>query len=397
MSKKKIVVVVPELLPVPPVKGGAVEHWVHEAVNRMSQDEYDITVISRPSGIESENGIKYFGIPWTKVELFFHRIKEKVTWKNPFRYIAKFQNVFSYAARLGQMVDDFDIVCIHNEPNLLFFLNKKPGQKIVLHMHNDHLCAKLFRPFYRAALKKVDSVICVSDYIRASALRFYPEYADKFTVVFNSTDTNEFRPYPGEDRAQLSDVIKFEDDVQYILYVGRLSPVKGVHVLIEAFKQVHSRFPNTKLIITGSSFFGGAAKTAYESELVALAQSINDAIIFTGYLTHNKLKYLYSAVDIISVPSVWQDPCPLVILEGMASGTCVIGSRVGGVPEVLENRVNGLLIAPGDPVSLAEGIGVVLQDKQLRATLGENAREKISASYQWERLVHEIEVIFKGV
>lgn len=395
-SKKKVAVIVPELLPVPPVKGGAVEHWVHEVVGRMSSAKYDITVISRPSGISQEGNIQYWGIPWTRVESFFQQIKERVTWRNPIRYIAKIQNVLSYGVRLAKKVKHFDLLYIHNEPNLLFCLKLRSGQRVILHMHNEHLCTKLFRPFYRRALKKVDKVICVSDYIRKSALRIYPEYEDKFCVVFNATDPNEFRPFGDIAKEHLSDIIQMDSEHQYILYVGRLNPVKGVHVLIEAFKRVIPKFPNARLIITGSSFFEGAVRTEYEQELVRLSESIDHAIVFTGFLSHEKLKYLYSAVDVVSVPSIWQDPCPLVVLEAMASGTCVVGSEVGGVPEIVEDNINGILVSPGDADHLADSVCRVLENASLRKMLGTKARDKIQASYKWERLVKEIEQVFEG-
>jgi spore coat protein SA len=190
-----IAIVVPELLPVPPVQGGAVEHWVDEAVWRLVATGRRLAIVSRPAGVAGRDGIEYIGIPWTPLERFFHRIKERVTWKNPLRYLAKIQNVFSYGRRVAKVVHGFDVIYIHNEPNLLLFLCKQPGQKIVLHMHNVHLSLPLLRPFYRRILAKVDAVICVSDYIRRQAVVHFPEYADRFQVMLNSTDPDLFKPY----------------------------------------------------------------------------------------------------------------------------------------------------------------------------------------------------------
>ncbi|MEZ0232238.1 MAG: glycosyltransferase family 4 protein [Methylophilaceae bacterium] len=395
-NKKKvsIAIVVPELLPVPPVKGGAVEHWVDEIIKRLDRSIYDITVVSRPAGVVGEPAVRYLGIPWTSTEHFFHRLKEKVTWRNPLRYLAKIQNVASYGLRVAKAVRNTDIVYVHNEPNLLLFINKQPQQKLVLHMHNDHLCIRLFRPFYRRALAKADQVICVSDYIRQSALRYFPEYADRFTVVFNATDPESFKPYANEALNALDGIVEIDEDQQYLLYVGRLNPVKGVHVLIEAFRDIHVRMPNVRLIIAGSSFFGGAARTSYEERLVKLAEPVSDAIVFTGFLPHEKLKYLYSAVDLIVLPSVWQDPCPLVVLEAMASGTCLISSAVGGVPEVVENHKSGILVAPADVSALANAICSVLEKPDEKNRIEKYAREKIVKGYTWERLVDELQIVF---
>lgn len=394
MTSSSLVIVVPELLPVPPVQGGAVEHWVDEASRRMVASGRRLAIVSRPAGVAAGSGIEYIGIPWTKIERFFNRIKERVTWKNPLRYLAKIQNVYSYGMRVAKAVQDFDVVYLHNEPNILLFLSKRPGQKIVLHMHNDHLSMRLFRPFYRRALAKADRVICVSDYIRRQAVSHFPEYADKFCVVFNATDPDVFKPYGEEASRQLEGVIQIDPSMKYLLYVGRLNPVKGVHVLIEAFREVHRKMPNVRLIITGSSFFGGAAKTAYEQQLVNLAQPVNHAIIFTGYLPHEKLKYLYSIVDMIVLPSVWQDPCPLVVLEAMASGTCLVSSAVGGVPEVMLNGQTGVLVEPDNADFLAEAICNTLGDAESIDEMEINAREKIIRGYTWSRLVGELDNLF---
>ncbi|PPD01214.1 MAG: group 1 glycosyl transferase [Methylotenera sp.] len=394
MISSSLVIVVPELLPVPPVQGGAVEHWVDEASRRMLATGRKLTVVSRPAGSVGHHAIEYIGIPWTRMERFFSRIKDYVTWKSPLRYLAKIQNVYSYGQRVAKVVRDFDIVYLHNEPNILLFLRKRTGQKIVLHMHNDHLSMRLFRPLYRRALTKVDRVICVSDYIRRQAVSHFPEFADKFSVVFNATDPDIFKPYGDEAECQLKDVIRLEQGKKYLLYVGRLSPVKGVHVLIEAFSEIHRRMPDVHLIIAGSSFFGGAAKTAYEQQLVDLAESVSDAIIFTGYLPHQKLKYLYSIVDMVVLSSVWQDPCPLVVLESMASGTCLVSSSVGGIPEIVENGITGILVEPANPELLATAICMTLGDTTMLKEMESNARQKIISGYTWERLVCELENLF---
>ncbi|WP_394754518.1 glycosyltransferase family 4 protein [Crenothrix sp.] len=390
---ESIAIVVPELLPVPPVQGGAVEHWVDEASIRLVAKNRKLAVISRPAGIAGHNDIEYIGIPWTPIERFFHRLKEQVTWKNPLRYIAKIQNVYSYGQRVAAIVRNFDVVYLHNEPNILLFLQKRTGQKIVLHMHNDHLSTYLFRPFYRRALAKADTVLCVSDYIRRQAVTHFPEYAARFQVLFNSTDPQVFKPYGEEALRQLNGVVHLDSNKRYLLYVGRLTPVKGVHILIEAFRSIHQQMPDVQLIITGSSFFGGAAKTAYEQELVTLAEPVNEAIIFTGFLPHEKLKYLYSAVDLIVLPSTWQDPCPLVVLEAMASGTCLISSAVGGIPEILETGKNGILVEPGDVSALANAVFSTLNAPEMMTKMENTARQKIIAGYTWERLVSELEPI----
>ncbi|WP_295995295.1 glycosyltransferase family 4 protein [Rugamonas sp.] len=398
-----IAVVVPELLPVPPVQGGAVEHWVQEAFQRLSGPQTRVTVLSRPAGEvggaeAGHDGLTHVAIPWTRTEKFFARLKDRVTWRNPLRYLAKIQNVYSYGRRAGALLRamEVDIINVQNEPNLLFFIDKRPGQKLVLHMHNDHLSMALLRPFYRRALARTDQVICVSDYIRRRALRLFPEYADKFTVLLNATEPAIFKPYGEEAAARLRPVLPFDPALRYLLYVGRLAGIKGVHVLIDAFKTLHRDHPATRLVIAGSSFFQGAATTPYMRELVALAAPVKDAIIFTGFLPHEQLKYLYAAADIIVVPSVWQDPCPLVVLEAMASGTCLVSTAVGGVPELVRDGETGVLVAPDDAAAIVAAVTALLAAPERMRRIEQQARARVIAAFSWERLVGELRLLLGG-
>ena len=128
------------------------------------------------------------------------------------------------------------------------------------------------------------------------------------------------------------------------------------------------------------------------SDLVELAKPVSEAIIFTGFMPHEKLKYLYSAVDIVVLPSVWQDPCPLVVLEAMASGTCLVSTAVGGVPELLKDCVNGLLVKPGNAVEISQVVSEILKNPIKKAEIERVAREQIMEDYAWSRLVKELDL-----
>jgi len=399
--RRRIAVVVPELLPVPPVKGGAVELWVHEVTGRMQAfianrtpaERSSLSIVSRPAGSAGVPGIDYIGIPWTAMERRMQKIKDAVTWRNPLRYVAKIQNVWSYGRRAARAVQDFDLIYIHNEPNLLLFFAKSPQRKLVLHMHNDHLSSRLFRPIYDRALARADVVLCVSDYIRERAVQMYPAHAARFRVVENSTDPQVFRPYGAEAWTAVQTVMPRAPAIN-LLYVGRLVAIKGVHVLIEAFKLVHARDPRARLVIAGSSFFEGASTTPYQNELVALAEPVKDALIFTGYLPHATLKFLYSAADMVVVPSVWQEPSGLVVLEAMASGTCVVAAAVGGIPELIEDGTTGVLVPANDPRALAAAVLETLSNPEKKSRMEAAARTRVASKYTWERVVGEIDSVF---
>jgi spore coat protein SA len=377
------------------VRGGAVEQWVQELTARLGRPGRTLAVISRPAEAASTDAprlsnVRYIGIPWTTLEKACHGLKDALSHRNPLRHLAKIQNVWSYGRRAARLAREFDLVYLHNEPNILLFLSRRAGQKIVLHMHNDHLTIPLFRPAYRRALAKADLVLCVSDFIRRRAIEAFPQYADRFRVMLNATDTAVFKPYGTAAATLLPPTIQLGAE-RHILYVGRLTPIKGVHVLITAFREILVRHPAARLVIAGSSFFEGATRTPYEAELAELAAPVGNAITFTGYLPHASLKYLYCACDVVVVPSLWEEPFGLVVVEAMASGTCVVASSVGGLPEIITDRQTGLLAPPGDARALADCVSRLLGDPQYKLSLETAALQSVAAGFTWDRLANAIE------
>lgn len=386
-----VAVVVPELLPVPAVKGGAVEHWVEEAIHRLDSSKYQITVFSRPSGIvDSPGAIHYEPIAWTGADRYFLKLKNQLSWKNPLRYVAKMQNVFSYGKRVAAKSSAFDVIYVHNEPNFFLLMKKKPGQRFVLHMHNDHLSSRLFRALYRLVLAKTDQVICVSEFIRRRAMLAFPEFEQKFSVILNATDPDLFKPLAEHEQAA-PPMPFLQAGAKHILYVGRLTEVKGVDVLIKAFGQLYQRDSSLRLIIAGTSFFADAEQTPYVRYLSELSRPFQAGIIFTGFLPHHDLKYLYASVDLLVFPSVWDEPFGLVILESMAAGTCVVASKVGAVPEIIEHEHNGILVEANNPATLALAMTDVLASPEQRNMISTRAREIVRQRFSWGRLIAELD------
>ncbi|WP_343683456.1 glycosyltransferase family 4 protein [Asticcacaulis sp.] len=389
---KKIAIVLPELLPVPPVEGGAVEHWVHEATKRYDKEDVEITVISRPAGVEGLKGVKYAGIEWSHLSRFFHRLKNSSARKNPLRALSKVQNVWSYGRKITDILKGFDVICIQNEPNLLLFVDKMPNQKIILHMHNEHLAIRHLKFIYKHLLKKVDKVLCVSEYIKEKSIREFPEFRDKFSVLMNAADTDSFKPRTSIDHCILKNVPSKNFEELFIVYVGRLTQEKGVHILIEAFGEVIKSHANVKMVVAGSSFFSGAARTPYQDKLGELSAKFADKIIFTGYLKHEYIQYLYNIADVVVVPSIWNDPCPLVVLESMSSGCATVATKVGGIPEMIINDQVGILVPPNDSISLAQSLIELIENPEKRCSIGLSASELVQKNYNWNQLSKKFKI-----
>lgn len=166
-------------------------------------------------------------------------------------------------------------------------------------------------------------------------------------------------------------------DSPSILFVGPAAPHKGRQVLLEAFRSLRDRSLDLKLA-------GGDGTLA--------AQAVSDL----GQRREAELAGLYRDALLLVVPSVWPDPCPTVALEAMAWGRPVIASATGGLTEIVEDRVNGLLVQPKDSAALLRAITLLLDDAELRERLGQGARDSVRR-FSSEVVVPELEAIYSEV
>lgn len=213
-----------------------------------------------------------------------------------------------------------------------------------------------------------DRITTVSERVSGELDEYYG--ADDATVVGNGVDANRFYP-------------NGESSDQYILFVGRLDYPKGVPDLIQAGKSIVES-SETDLIITGK----GPQRDQLEDLVREL--EIEDNVTFTGYVPRDEQIRLYQNATAYVLPSHYEG-LPTVLLEAMACGAPVIATKVGGCPEVIEDGVNGLLVAPGDLSALSDAIETVVNDTELREQLGTNARQTIVDQYTWDKITDKFE------
>jgi glycosyltransferase involved in cell wall biosynthesis len=185
---------------------------------------------------------------------------------------------------------------------------------------------------------------------------------------------------------ELSDLKPVKNyDVLDVLYVGALSKHKGVHILLEAFKQIE--FRNIRLHIVG--------KGIDEEELINIAGS-DPRITFHGFVSTIELTKLYENANISVVPSIWYDNSPTVIYESLMNGTPVVGSRIGGIPELIEEGVNGFLFKPGDVEELYNIFLILINDPNKLSLLVSGAFESIK-KYSIEAHINKLEELYSDV
>ena len=176
-----------------------------------------------------------------------------------------------------------------------------------------------------------------------------------------------------------------------VLFVGSITKVKGIHYLIEAFAKIEKAFPHVRLLIVG-----GILDCNYYKFLKQLTASygLEDKVDFMPHLPQKDLAKLMSKSLVLVLPSV-SEGLPRVLIESLAAGTPVIASNVGGIPDVVDDGVDGFLFEKGKIEELAEKIKFFLEDKNRSYSFGERGRQKVLKLFSPEKYVEGYRKIFE--
>jgi glycosyltransferase involved in cell wall biosynthesis len=174
-----------------------------------------------------------------------------------------------------------------------------------------------------------------------------------------------------------------------ILYVGRLSKVKGIDVLLNAIPIIRKKIPNLRIYIAGSGPEGDNLKKRVK-EL-----NIEENVKFLGFISEDEKYAYYKSADVCVFPSVYE-PFGIVLLEAMACGKPIVASNVGGIPFVVEDEKTGLLFESGNVEDFAEKLITLLKDKELRDKMGEAGRER-AKEFTWDGIAEQTVDLYKLV
>lgn len=213
--------------------------------------------------------------------------------------------------------------------------------------------------------------------MRAKALGAH----EPLELVPYGVDSAAFEPAPAQRstaRARLGVGI---DDV-LVIGVGRLLPVKGFDVLLDAFATAATRDERLRLVLVGD----GPERSELTRRVASLG--IDRSATLLGDVSHDEIPRYFAAADIVAVPSVrrdgYIDGLPNVALEAMAAGKPLIASRVGGLPQLVEDGDTGIVVDEGDPEELASAIEILALRPELRRRMGNKARVHVVESFGWD-------------
>jgi glycogen synthase len=178
-----------------------------------------------------------------------------------------------------------------------------------------------------------------------------------------------------------------------VLFVGRIKREKGIETIIKALPEVYRQHPTTGFIFIGNDSYD-AMGNSYINDLTNRTKIYN--VKFTGALSQQAVMQYYREIDICIFPSDFREPFPMVVLEAMANGCCVIVSDYGGVVELVDHGINGFRIPVGNSMALAKIINTLLNDANLLKTISENAVKRIKVGFTIDLTVNKTLVVYQS-
>ena len=370
----KIALVCTEKLPVPPIAGGAVQLYI-DGIAPFLAAKHDITIFS----------IQYPGLP----------DRETVNGIKLVRLHGG--NNANYLNSLKAALDSsFDLIHVFNRPKYIVELMRiLPKSRFSLSLHNEMFHPeKITDEEALLCINKVEFINTVSRYIADTVKARFPQAADKLRVVYSGVDTDAFRPAwtPQGHEAKLALKARYRlQDHKVILFVGRFSPKKGVHIMLDAVKRVMGKAPDTALLIIGSKWYGSDEIDDYTKELRTIAEQLPGPVVFTGFMPPDQVCRHYSIADVFICASQWNEPLARVHYEAMAAGLPIITTNRGGNAEVVRGFGNGIVLDDcSNAQKMAESILYLLGNPEKCIEMGRAGREMAERFFNWKRVAGEI-------
>lgn len=386
--------------PVPASKGSAVSTLVELFVAGNEERKLlDMTVVSYFDEQAVRLSKKYPSIKfiWIKTPWML-RMVDKVI----YRALSNFKKVhatsfLSFTALIHYTLKSsailrkghFDIALLeHNIP--MIWMMKWSGfkGKYFHHLHNiPRTNAKC-----KWGISRCDGFICISQFMAEEIMSKHnpigPVPASKIHLLYNTIDTNLFKPIPDLDTVSLRKKLGLATNSKLLIFTGRLTWEKGIDKLLASLDFLETA--NVEVLIIGSISFKIENTSSYEIELKAMAEKYKNIVHFTGYIEHAELPKLYNLADIAVLPSMWEEPAGLTMLEAMACGTPVITTKSGGIPEYVGDSAIVLTRNTQLPQNIAKAIDSLLSNKHQYEDLRSKGIKRIRLNFDSSNYINQL-------
>lgn len=298
-----------------------------------------------------------------------------------------------------------DLVHLHTVSNFIAPIRRaSPHARIVLHVH-DHSLADFDPEVIGPRLSEAALILGCSRFVADGIRRLHPAVAARCHELYNGVD-ERFLQVTADPAASRT-----------VLFVGRLCPEKGVHLLLSAMSEISRKDPRASLSLVGpldlspkefvdphgrDPVFNGLTRYysnpgAYYDLICRHVSRLQGHAFLHGRVANEEICSHYARAGIFVFPSLWHEPFGIPVIEAMAAGLPVVATRGGALPEVVVDGETGILVDRGDTAGLAAAIGRLLADPHLRQRMGAAGRNRVRQLFTWDRSVARLEELYANV
>lgn len=451
----------------PPVQAGSIVIWNYQVARRIAR-EHQVTIYARQgidqAPVETSEEITYQRVPIGYDDEIARgiRLAERLLgYPRPRRPSYASRLYFpTYIRRIGAQIAQAkpQVAHLFNFSQFVPVIRAaSPSTKIVLHMHCEWL-SQLNAQLIDKRLHHVDLVLGCSDHVTNKVRERFPHHAERCHTLYNGVDLSHFFAEPCTESANCNDGIQKQNSIQKqngivginvginvgfnagsnpeenghrgndqqgttqqtngtrqidgtrkeLLFVGRISPEKGIHILLQAMNKVVTEVPQAHLNIVGTpgdlpyeyivllgqektvtdlaTFYPGILRRGnYMETIQKMAEPLSQHVTFSGTIPHEQVIDYYRKATLLVNPSL-SESFGMSLIEAMASDVPVVASCVGGMTDVVRHEENGLFVEPGNADRLAETIIDVLQNDEKRSALVQSGKASLTDRFSWDTI-----------
>lgn len=378
---KKIALVSPMILPVPAVKGGAVETlttFIVEENEKKKELEIDLYTIFNPK-------IKDISFAYTNIISIRTNLLQKFYQKMINAFYKVTGQAKGYHSSWGQVAKQiskkhYDGIVVENNMFLYRLIQKRTKDTLIYHMHNDFNQFDKTPQNCQVIANTAEKIITVSQYIKDSVNKKVK--TDKVEVLYNALDLDVFNEKNVVDYRKKYQIAPTD---MVVGFVGRITPEKGILELVQALKNVHTE-KKVKLVVVGSQWYDSLKEDDYVKRIIEESENIKENIVFTGYMSADQMPSIYAMLDIVVVPSLCQEAFGCVAIESMAMGKPLIVAKSGGLPEIAKENYSFVIPTDENFVKqMTEKLQILIENDEMRIQFGKEAKKEFAQNEQYHK------------
>ncbi|MDH4070004.1 MAG: glycosyltransferase family 4 protein [Ignavibacteria bacterium] len=245
---------------------------------------------------------------------------------------------------------------------------------------------------HRFTYSSVRRVLAISEVIRRNVIETTPVPPEQVITLHHGIDTTLFMPGEGAE-TKIRREFGMSEDTLVVGFVGRFSPGKGHEEFLEAASLLLKHHPNVRFVVVGEASRG---EEQYADRIRALSRSLglDQSVLFTGF--RSDVRDVMSVFDIFAFPS-HAEAFGSVLVEAMALGKPVVSSNCDGALDIVVDGTTGIFVNPGDGPGLAEAIGRLINDQEMRERFGRAGRQRAVEFFDQKRMLDSIEKVYREV